>query len=143
MEPSAYAPTLDDAALLRRYAGAADAAAFSELVRRYAGMVYATARRVTGDPSAAEDVSQDCFLRLARSSSGIEGSLPAWLHRTSLNRSLELVRSDRARRRREADSAAARADAGDREESARLIAHVDEAMGQLPEDRPRLKSNVR
>jgi RNA polymerase sigma factor (sigma-70 family) len=135
MEP-AFAPSLDDAALLQRYAGASDAAAFAELVRRYAGMVYATARRVTGDPSAAEDVSQDCFLRLARASHGIEGSLPAWLHRTSLNRSLELVRSDRARRRREAASAQTRdgdARASD-DESTRLIAHVDEAMGQLPDE---------
>ena len=134
MEPS-QAPTLDDAALLERYAGAADAAAFAELVRRYAGMVYATARRVTGDPSAAEDVSQDCFLRLARASQDIRGSLPAWLHRTSLNRSLEVVRSDRARRRREAQASpagAARGEAGG--DSAQLIAHVDAAMGKLPDE---------
>ncbi|MDQ3625466.1 MAG: sigma-70 family RNA polymerase sigma factor, partial [Verrucomicrobiota bacterium] len=136
----AHAPTADDAALLRRYAGSGDPAAFAELVQRYAGMVYATARRVTGDPSSAEDVSQDCFLRLARASSVIEGSLPGWLHRTSVNRSLELVRSDRARRRRETDRAALmRAEAGAQnpeaiEDSSQLIAQVDQAMGQLPDE---------
>src|SRR5215213_5301748 len=114
MQPT-FAPTLDDAALLQRYAVAADAGAFAELVRRYAGMVYATARRVTGDPSTAEDVSQDCFLRLAR---------------TSLNRSLELMRSERARRRREASSATVARDESSDDESAHLIAHVDEAMGE-------------
>jgi RNA polymerase sigma-70 factor (ECF subfamily) len=128
----------DDAALLRRYAGDADASAFAELVRRYAGMVYATARRVTGDAAAAEDVAQDCFLRLARASHAIHGSLPAWLHRTSLNRSLELVRSNRARRKREVEAAAGAATsrqhaAGEADESAQLIAHVDEALAGLPE----------
>ena len=44
------------------------AAAFAELVRRYADMVYATARRVTGSGAIAEDVAQDCFLRLAQGS---------------------------------------------------------------------------
>jgi RNA polymerase sigma-70 factor (ECF subfamily) len=131
-----HAPTIDDdAALLRRYAGGGDASAFAELVRRYAGMVYATARRVTGDAAAAEDVAQDCFLRLARASHAIHGSLPAWLHRTSLNRSLELVRSDRARRKREVEAAAtSRQDAaGDADESAQLIAHVDESLAALPQ----------
>src|SRR5213082_126073 len=91
----------DDATLLRSYAADGDAAAFAELVRRYADMVYATARRVTGSATAAEDVAQDCFLRLAQYSATITGSLAAWLHRTSLNRALEVVRSERARKRRE------------------------------------------
>src|SRR3954447_6705546 len=84
------------------YAAKGDPAAFAELVQRYADMVYATARRVTGSAAAAEDVAQDCFLRLAQSSAAVTGSLAAWLHRTSLNRSLEILRSERARRRREA-----------------------------------------
>jgi RNA polymerase sigma factor (sigma-70 family) len=136
MQPTAtHAIDTDDVTLLRRYAGDADASAFAELVRRYAGMVYATARRVTGDATAAEDVAQDCFLRLARASHVIHGSLPAWLHRTSLNRSLEVVRSDRARRKREVQAAAtSRQDAADGpDESAQLITHVDEALAALPE----------
>ena len=47
---------VDDAMLLRSYAADGNAAAFAELVRRYADMVYATARRVTGSATAAEDV---------------------------------------------------------------------------------------
>jgi RNA polymerase sigma-70 factor (ECF subfamily) len=131
-----HVPTIDDdVTLLRRYAGDADASAFAELVRRYAGMVYATARRVTGDAAAAEDVAQDCFLRLARVSHVIHGSLPAWLHRTSLNRALEIVRSDRARRRREVEAAAtSRPDAAEGpDDSAQIIAHVDEALAALPQ----------
>src|SRR6476660_738395 len=90
----------DDSMLLREYASRGDAAAFAELVRRYADMVYATARRVTGSASAAEDVAQDCFLRLAQGSAATRGSLAAWLHRTSLHRSLEIVRAEEARKRR-------------------------------------------
>jgi RNA polymerase sigma-70 factor (ECF subfamily) len=98
-------------------------------------MVYATARRVTGDGAAAEDVSQDSFLRLAQSSSAIRGSIAAWLHRTSVNRSLELVRSERYRRLREARAAQREVDSvdGDFDDSARLVVRVDQALAQLPE----------
>ena len=120
---------LDDVGLLRRYATQRDAAAFAELVRRYADFVYATARRMTGSSAAAEDVSQDCFLRLAQASASITGSVAAWLHRTSVNRSLEIIRSDRARARREVESARQQAAI---EPAAQLIAQVDEALAALP-----------
>jgi len=96
-------------------------------------MVYGTARRVTGNANVAEDVSQDCFLRLAQNSSTIRGSLGAWLHRTSVNRALELRRSERARRLREAQATAQQnEDAPDH--STDLIKRVDEAMASLPEE---------
>jgi RNA polymerase sigma-70 factor (ECF subfamily) len=123
----------DDSSLLRAYATTADAGAFTLLVQRYADMVYATARRVTGDTAAAEDVSQDCFLKLAQSSATISDSLGGWLHRTSLNRSLELLRSDRSRRLREAQ-ATLRHHHEKADESAQLIARVDEALAALPDE---------
>ncbi|MBC8109159.1 MAG: sigma-70 family RNA polymerase sigma factor [Anaerolineae bacterium] len=123
----------DDLVLLRTYADTADAGAFAELVRRHANMVYATARRVTGDTMAAEDVSQDCFLKLAQSSATVRDSLGAWLHRTSLNRSLELMRSDRSRHLREAQ-AVIRQQHEAEDESAQLIARVDEALERLPDE---------
>lgn len=130
--PEAAAQDLD---LLRLYSTRGDARAFAELVHRYADMVFATARRVTGDAAAAEDVSQDCFLSLAQRSASIRGSLPAWLHRTSVNRSLELQRTERARRRREAQAAVEQASAAPSDESAaRLIARVDEALASLPRE---------
>lgn len=123
----------DDLLLLRAYATSADARAFAELVKRYADMVYATARRVTGDTSAAEDVAQDCFLKLAQSSATVRDSLGAWLHRTSLNRSLELLRSDRARQLREAQAILRQHHQAD-DESAQLILRVDEALAALPDE---------
>jgi RNA polymerase sigma-70 factor (ECF subfamily) len=134
---SSLAP-IDDAALLRTYAARGDAAAFAELVRRYADLVYATARRVTGSSAAAEDVAQDCFLSLATHSSGIRGSVAAWLHRATLNRSLEILRSENARKQREVAAAAATAaiaaEGAGRSESAQLIAQVDVAIAALPDE---------
>ena len=138
---SSLAP-VDDAALLRTYAAGGDAAAFAELVRRYADLVYATARRVTGSSATAEDVAQDCFLSLAMHCGGIRGSVGAWLHRATLNRSLEMIRSERARKQREVAAAEAAAAAtavagqaaGATPDSAQLIAHVDEAIASLPDD---------
>src|SRR5262245_11060023 len=123
----------DDLGLLRAYSASGDAHAFGQLVQRYADMVFATARRITGDAAAAEDVSQDCFVRLAQSSASIKGSIAAWLHRTTLNRSLELLRSERSRRLREARAAAQRR-AESESDSPRLIARVDEALAALPDE---------
>ena len=123
----------DDSALLHSYASQGDAGAFAELVRRYAGLVYATARRITGSADVAEDVAQDCFLRLAQKSAAITGSVAAWLHRTCVNRSLEMIRSERARKQREAAAPSMRgADAAD--DPAELITHVDQALASLPDD---------
>ncbi len=128
----ATASNLADDMLLRAYAARGDAGAFAELVRRYAGMVYATARRVTGNPAVAEDVSQDCFLRLAQKSAAVTGSVAAWLHRTCVNRSLEIIRAERARKQREAAVVTAPKLSAD--DAGELIASVDEALATLPDD---------
>ena len=51
--------TADDAMLVREFAETRSESAFAELVRRYADLVYATARRVTGSSAVAEDVAQE------------------------------------------------------------------------------------
>jgi len=127
-----YAST-DDLSLLRQYADGKNAGAFAELVRRHARMVFATAHRVAGKPDVAEDVAQDCFLRMAQKAQSIGGSVAAWLHTTALNRSLEILRSERSRKRREAQAATDKpqSHAG---EAAELIAMVDAALAALPEE---------
>ncbi len=57
--------------------------------------VFRTAYRVTGSPSDAEDVLQTVFLRLLKSSAGIEAaeSPKAYLLRSAVNASLDLMRS--------------------------------------------------
>ena len=53
-------PTLDDLVLASK---AGDRAAFGELVRRFEGVVYATALRKLGDPLEAEELAQEVFIR--------------------------------------------------------------------------------
>lgn len=55
---------LNDQILLSRYLRGPDDA-FRHLLDRHSGLVYGTALRVTGDPDAAEEVSQDVFVLLA------------------------------------------------------------------------------
>lgn len=56
---------LNNQILLSRCLRGADDA-FRHLLDRHSGLVYGTALRVTGDPGAAEEVSQDVFVLLAR-----------------------------------------------------------------------------
>lgn len=55
---------MDDWQLLEKYARTNDPSAFSALVDRHLGLVYATALRISGDPAAADDISQGTFILL-------------------------------------------------------------------------------
>ncbi len=76
-----------DLVLLRRYADSQDAESFLEITKRHAAMVYAVARRVTGNVQDAEDVSQACFLELARRACDVRTCVGGWLHRVAVRRS--------------------------------------------------------
>ncbi|HHY85622.1 MAG TPA: sigma-70 family RNA polymerase sigma factor [Verrucomicrobia bacterium] len=92
-----------DYELLRRYVRDTDQRAFSDLLRRHLDLVYGTAMRQLHDSGAAEEVSQNVFIALARKAwrFGPSDSLPAWLHRAALLASKEWLRSELRRRRRE------------------------------------------
>jgi RNA polymerase sigma factor (sigma-70 family) len=68
--------------------------AFRELVARYAGLVYATARRTSRDESLAAEVSQLTFITLARKARSLTScaSLGGWLHRTAMMHAKNLRR---------------------------------------------------
>jgi RNA polymerase sigma factor (sigma-70 family) len=122
---------LGDAALLERYARIGDAEAFAELVRRYAGMVYGTCHRVTASAQEAEDITQECFLELARKAGTIRSSLPGWLHTVARRRSVDAIRKDVARRRTEQEATAARNSATPDPNWADIAPLVDEALEKL------------
>ena len=90
-----------DLDLLRRYIDADDAEAFAQIVRRYSSLVYYTCLRVLGDRERAEDAAQETFSRLMRNPEKVSHSLSAWLHRVATRHSIDVLRSDSARRRRE------------------------------------------
>jgi RNA polymerase sigma-70 factor (ECF subfamily) len=77
---------------------AGDRDAFRLLVDRESGPIVRACARVLGDPDAAEDVAQECFV-IAYQSIGSwrgEGSLHGWLLRIAINRALRVT--SRARR---------------------------------------------
>ncbi|MDX9975753.1 MAG: sigma-70 family RNA polymerase sigma factor [FCB group bacterium] len=121
-----------DLVLFERWRQGRDAEAFAELVSRYADMVYATCRRVTGDAVAAEDVTQECFLKLAEGRAQVHRSVAGWLHSLATCRSLDRLRGEARRRRLEERFAGEALEpvAVDWED---LRPHIDAAIEDLPE----------
>jgi RNA polymerase sigma-70 factor, ECF subfamily len=69
--------------------------AFRELVERHSRAVYRLAHRMTGNPSDAEDVVQETFLKAYKQLSRFESraNFSTWLHRIAVNCSIDLIRS--------------------------------------------------
>jgi len=82
----------DTADLCRRCAGG-DEDAFSEVYRRFGGTLYGTAWRILKSPQEAEEVVQEAFLTLYRKAGeDPPRNLGGWLHRVTVNRSLDRIR---------------------------------------------------
>jgi RNA polymerase sigma-70 factor (ECF subfamily) len=79
-----------------------DAQAFAALVRRFEKPVYHLVLRMVRQPSVAEDLAQDVFIRLWRHLGGFESAatLPGWLRRVAVNAVIDHWRKEDARRRR-------------------------------------------
>jgi RNA polymerase sigma-70 factor (ECF subfamily) len=80
------APELPDAEVVRR-AQQGDADAFERIYRLYGRKVYNLCLRMVGDPTKAEDLTQDIFLHLFRKIATFRGesAFSTWLHRLSVN----------------------------------------------------------
>jgi RNA polymerase sigma-70 factor, ECF subfamily len=94
---------LDDAALVRAIVDH-DERALAEAYRRHGDACFALARRVLFDRALAEDVVQEIFVRLWNRAELYEadrGSLRSFLIAQSHGRSVDLLRAETARRRRE------------------------------------------
>jgi RNA polymerase sigma-70 factor (ECF subfamily) len=70
-----------------------DLAAFEALYDKYKGQVYRTALAITRDQGAAEDILQECFLRVYAHIDRIDISRPLfpWIHRIAVNLSYNWV----------------------------------------------------
>ena len=92
----------DGELVARKSAG--DRAAFATLFRRHQRTVYRFALQMTGEPSAAEDITQDVFLTLARRADDYRAeaaALTTYLY--GVARHLVLQRDRRQRRRGETE----------------------------------------
>jgi RNA polymerase sigma factor (sigma-70 family) len=126
---------VSDRELLARFVRRADEAAFTEVVRRYGGLVFGVCRRILDDSHDAEDAFQATFLVLVRSARKIRKrrSLAAWLHGVALRVSSRAA--TRKHRLRERQVEVQDMAAGSLEEiTARYEQQVlDEQLQQLPE----------
>jgi RNA polymerase sigma-70 factor (ECF subfamily) len=89
--------------------------ALAEAYRRHGGAVFGLARRLLNDPSIAEELVQEVFLRLWNQPEKFDparGSLRAYLLAHCHGRSVDVLRSDSSRRRREQRDAQRTAEAG-------------------------------
>lgn len=124
---------ISDTALLERWIHRRDPEAMAAIIKRHSAMVYATCRRVTGNATDAEDVAQECFLKLA-SVRHAGASLAGLLHTMATRLALNKARGDSRRRMREAEYTALNAvpESTTWDDVQPLI---DEAIAALPEKR--------
>ncbi len=129
---SGQSPAAEDAALVER-ARRGDASAFGELYLRHAPGVHRFVYRLTADPGASEDLTQDVFVaawgRLGRYAGGCR--LSTWLFGIAVG----LVANHRRRSRREVPGGARRESACPRAvaERGERVGRVRAAIAALPE----------
>jgi RNA polymerase sigma factor (sigma-70 family) len=95
-----------DMDLLRQYAVGNSDAAFAALVSRHINLVYSAAVRKTGNPHAAEEITQAVFIILARKAGRIldKTILPGWLYQTTRLTASSFLRRETRRTRREQEA---------------------------------------
>lgn len=120
------APATNTEAMVRSLTETSDAAlvvaigrwhddAMAEVFRRHGGAVFALARRVLGDTGRAEEIVQEVFVRLWNQPERFDperGSLRSFLLAQTHGRSVDLLRSENARKGREEREVRATAEAG-------------------------------
>ena len=116
-------------------AQAGDQTAFRDLYRQHAGRVYALCLRLTGDASAAEERTQDVFVRLWDKLTSFRGdsAFTSWLHRLTVNVVLNEQRTTGRREARvkpSADPAALERPRGDPVNG--LGIDLERAIAELP-----------
>lgn len=96
MPDNAPMAAVSDEALVEA-ARSGDEGAFNALVRRYQEKVYGLALRLSGNPSDAEEILQDAFLKAYQHLVGFRGDakFSTWLFRIATNAALMLRRSRR------------------------------------------------
>lgn len=111
--------------------------ALAEVYRRHAGAVFALARRLLADRTLAEEIVQEVFLRLWNDPDRFDpdrGSLRSYLLAQCHGRSVDLIRAESSRRRREEKESTLAAEAGyDLEHEVWDLAVADKVKAALRE----------
>ena len=92
-----------------------DQGALAEAYRRHAGAVFGLARRLLIEPTLAEEIVQEIFLRLWNDPTRFDpqrGTMRSFLLTQTHGRAVDMLRSDTSRRHREERDARRTADSG-------------------------------
>jgi RNA polymerase sigma factor (sigma-70 family) len=95
-----------DSELLRQYVREKSDAAFAALVARHVNMVYSAALRKTGNPAAAQEITQAVFIILAQKADRLlpHPALSGWLYQTTRLTAANFLRTEIRRTRREQEA---------------------------------------
>ena len=95
--PGRPAANRDESAALAERAREGDMGAFEQLYRRHAGRVHAVCLRITADRGAAEECTQDAFVRAWDALARFRGdsSFATWLTRIAINVALQRLKLER------------------------------------------------
>lgn len=93
--PPAPQANPEESALVRK-ARWGDHDAFAQLYHMHAKAIHALAYRLTGNAAAAEDITQDTFLKMLGFLSGLRGDAPLrpWLKRVAANAAIDRLRRE-------------------------------------------------
>jgi RNA polymerase sigma-70 factor (ECF subfamily) len=102
--------TPDSEADLVRRARRGEVDAFEDLYRRHVGRIYAVSLRMVADPSLAEELTQEAFVRAWGKLASFHGTsaFGTWLHRLAVNVVLDALRARRRWRERFSEEPPAR-----------------------------------
>ncbi len=94
---------LDDNHLLEKFRRDKDHQAFECLVEKYAPIVHGSALRRIGSHHLAQDITQKVFIHLTQKARSIKAGTPliGWLHQVTRTTTIDLIRSETARKKRE------------------------------------------
>ena len=95
-----------DRELVRQYVRDNSDEAFAALVSRHVNLVYSAALRKTGNPVAAEEVTQAVFVILAKKANGLlrHAALSGWLYQAARLTAANFLRTEIRRTRREQEA---------------------------------------
>ena len=126
-----------DEALVER-AGRGDRSAAEVLIERHTDKIYACCFRILGAKAAAEDATQETFLRLWKHAAKWKpkgAKFETWLYRVAMNLCFDQLR--KAKREAPEEAAPEIADSADQPDQSLFLGQrrfaIDEALGKLPE----------
>ena len=120
-----------DTALFQQWTQHKDPEALAAIIRQHTSMVYATCMRILANPTDAQDITQECFIKFAKIPK-INDSLPGLLHTMATRLSLNHLRAKK--RRQSHEQAYAHSQTQNHQATWDDIQlYVDEAIAALPE----------